>query len=57
MLKDFLILFFSVGITVYLYSVFEKKWPEYDRHNKPYVGIVAIGLVTASINSFLSVFF
>ncbi len=25
MLKDFLILFLSVGITVYLYSVFEKN--------------------------------
>lgn len=57
MLKDFLILFISVAISVYSYSIFEKKRPEYNRDNKPFLGVLSVGLVTASINSFLSVFF
>ena len=57
MLKDFLILFISVAISVYSYSIFEKKRPEYDRRNKPLLGALSVALVTASINSFLSAFF
>lgn len=57
MLKEFLILFISVGVTLHLYSIIEKKLPEYDRNNKLFLGILSVGLVTASINSFLSVFF
>lgn len=57
MLKDFLILFISVGVSLYLYAIIEKKWPEYNRDNKPFLGVLSVGLVTASINSFLSAFF
>ncbi|MDV7713655.1 hypothetical protein PSH12_13720 [Enterococcus casseliflavus] len=57
MVKDFLILFLSIAAAVYSYSIVERKWPEYDRHNKPFFGAISIGLITASINSFLNVFF
>lgn len=57
MLTDFLILFLSVGIAMYLYSIFEKKQPDYDHHHKPIWGAIFVGLASASINSFFSMFF
>ena len=43
MVKDFLILFLSIAAAVYSYSIVERKWPEYDRHNKPFFGAISKG--------------
>lgn len=44
MLRDFLISFISVGSSLYSYSIIEKKWPEYNRKNKPLLGHTSVAL-------------